>query len=101
MVTENARNDVWQNFLDVSRLVLYYDVDFKCYQRYRYTVRFFQILPLLRAVTLVFSEFPNWVQAVGLLIAIAVGNRFKVPGAPDVPYSPVLVSQLENSTAPT
>ena len=74
MVTENTRNDVWQNFLDISRLVLYYDALFKRYQRCRYTIRFFQILPLLSAVTLIFSEFPYWVQAlIGLLIAIAVG----------------------------
>ncbi len=28
-------------------------------------------------------------------------NRFKVPDAPDVPYLPALVSQLEKSTVPT
>ena len=30
-----------------------------------------------------------------------LGNRFKVPSAPYVPYLPTLVSQLEKSTAPT
>ena len=60
-------------FLDVSRLVRYYDALFKRFQLYRYIIRFVLIFPLFSAVILIIDTAPQWINlSIGILVASAV-----------------------------
>ena len=73
MTTQIIRNEVWQNYLDASRLARYYSALADRYKTIYLLSRAILILPLLTGVALLFDLLPEiLVLFVGLAIALLV-----------------------------
>ena len=73
MTTQTIRNEVWQNYLDASRLARYYSALADRYKSIYKFSRLVLILPLLTSVTLFFDLLPEFVGLIlGLVIALVV-----------------------------
>lgn len=77
MVTDQTRNDVWQELLDAARLVRYYETLSDRYRRRHQGVRVVLLLAASSAIIALLALFPEnlqqWVQLIaGALIASTV-----------------------------
>ena len=73
MTTQIIRNEVWQNYLDASRLARYYSVLADRHKSIYMLSRAILILPLLTGVALLFDLLPEiLVLFVGLVIVLLV-----------------------------
>ena len=72
-VSEATRNAVWQEMLDVARLVRYYERMAGRQQRRRHAVRFVLLVPALTGMAMVVRDLPEAVHVVsGAVIAFFV-----------------------------
>ena len=71
MTTQIIRNEVWQNYLDASRLARYYNVLADRYKSIYMLSRAILILPLLTGVALLFDLLPEIVRLVIVLRNVA------------------------------
>ncbi len=72
-VSEATRNAVWQEMLDVARLVRYYERMASRQQRWRRAVRFVLLVPAMAGMAMVISALPEAVSVIsGAVIAFFV-----------------------------
>ena len=73
MVTEDTRNDVWQEYLDFARLVRYYEALAKRYSQIHLIIRYLLLLPFISSLALLFDFLTHPLQVLlGALIGIVV-----------------------------
>lgn len=77
MATEQTRNDVWQELLDVARLVRYYESLSDRYKRCHSIIRFFLLAAAAGGIAALLDVLPAIVQLVaGGLVALLVAWDF-------------------------
>ena len=69
MVSDATRNAVWQSYLDVVRLVYYYESLADKYQRLYFWIRFGMLFFVIVSVASPFAPFP---QPVGAIVTVAM-----------------------------
>ena len=77
MATDQTRNDVWQDVLDVARLVRYYEALSDRYRRNHLIVRFLLLAAAASGIAVLLGLLPEIVQLLaGGLIALLVAWDF-------------------------
>ena len=69
MVSDATRNAVWQSYLDVVRLVYYYEALADKYQRLYFWIRFGMLFFVIASVASPFAPFP---QPIGVIVTVAL-----------------------------
>ena len=77
MVSEQTRHDVWQELLDVERLVRYYEVLAKRHRRWHLAIRISLLLAATSGVASLLEVLPQSAQLIaGLMIIVLVALDF-------------------------
>ena len=72
MVSDATRNAVWQSYLDVARLVYYYDAQADRYQRFYIAIRFAMLFFVIVSVASPFAPFPQPIDVIAPVALILV-----------------------------
>lgn len=73
MIDEQLRHTIWQEMLDVARLIRYYESLGERYRKYHLYLRFLLFASAVGGITALINQFPIWIQlAVDAMIALCV-----------------------------